>query len=184
MPEVHDHNWSFIDGFARLFEYHEQLGQPPDPGQQQYWAWQRDVVQRVYPVSWKQVLSHPAKDLARFVKKFKPKKKECYNNAINASLTLGCDYIEGYLFSKITMHHCWNAFDDDHFDLTIEEGSKKLPLIRNGELQYSQIIRLHPEELEEYLDNTNQDIVPWMGMYFHRHVLKDDKSVSDSEPVI
>lgn len=172
MPELIDYNYQYINGFKRLGEFEEGLPAP----QRAYWAWQEEVCRRVFPVSWRYLIVLPKMPrLRQRVRNIiKPKVKECYRNAISAALELQCDYVEGYVYSHVTLHHAWNAIGDDHFDLTLEERGA-LSEIKNGSVQYTQIIRLTHDEIPEYLEHRRQDMVPWMGLYFMNYVYKERK---------
>lgn len=73
------------------------------------------------------------------------KPRQCFSNAYNLSVTVGCDAVVGYVFLAefgIVIEHAWNVDERGHFDLTAQ-------LFWDSEVsgdQYFQLLRLTPDD--------------------------------------
>ena len=63
----------------------------------------------------------PLPMMSKLLGNIRPKKKECYKNALLVAQYLHCDYVEGYVnIGGLPIEHAFNKMNGSYFDVTLE----------------------------------------------------------------
>jgi len=93
----------YIDLLAKFGEVHK---------------FKRDAAQEVKVVQCAEVLT---KEQIAYIKtRIRPKKRECYKNALDVARYLNCEYVEGMMQCYIGIDHAFNKVGDKYIDVTKE----------------------------------------------------------------